>query len=329
MPNALENLMAKWRRLAAGALPDGPFASRLIGRPLFIRARGRAPLPPGDPGADLSDYFFSLNARDWSDLERRCVDKEKAKAVAKSLCPRVQVSPTLAVLRVKPWTSLRQVEKFLAPHLGKTRVAKTAHGSGNGVLLDRVKPGQIKRLYRAARRDYFFTNGERQYRGLEKKILVEPSLAPRGEAPPTDYRFFCTRGQAWFGAADAGRFVDLREYHFTVPDFTPVYIQTHGNLPDRVPARPAGFREMVKIAEALSKPFEFVRVDLYKTTKGIFFGEFTFTPMAGIFHLSNPQIARWLLRKALNPGNHLEFKREWRARAPKRPARVEFPRRVR
>ena len=38
---------------------------------------------------------------------------------------------------------------------------------------------------------------------------------------------------------------------------------------------------MVKIAEDLSKEFEFVRVDLYNANGKIYFGELTFSPAAG------------------------------------------------
>ena len=39
---------------------------------------------------------------------------------------------------------------------------------------------------------------------------------------------------------------------------------------------------MTEAAHALSKPFEFVRVDLYDGSEGIFFGELTFSPAAAL-----------------------------------------------
>jgi hypothetical protein len=46
-------------------------------------------------------------------------------------------------------------------------------------------------------------------------------------------------------------------------------------------SKPPVLDEMLRIAKTLSAPFEFVRVDLYWTTKGIAFSEFTFTPAGG------------------------------------------------
>ena len=45
--------------------------------------------------------------------------------------------------------------------------------------------------------------------------------------------------------------------------------------------RPEKMDEMFKIAEKLSKPFPFVRVDLYCENDRIYFGELTFYPQSG------------------------------------------------
>ena len=42
--------------------------------------------------------------------------------------------------------------------------------------------------------------------------------------------------------------------------------------------KPKKIQDMIKIAEDLSKPFPFVRVDLYNDKGKIIFGELTFTP---------------------------------------------------
>ena len=50
-------------------------------------------------------------------------------------------------------------------------------------------------------------------------------------------------------------------------------------------ARPANFERMLAIASQLSTGFDFVRVDLYNVDGRIYFGELTFTPMAGYLKL--------------------------------------------
>ena len=53
---------------------------------------------------------------------------------------------------------------------------------------------------------------------------------------------------------------------------------------------------MMKVAEALAAGFAFVRVDLYDTPGGVYFGELTFTPGAGMDHFSSEAFATQLLR---------------------------------
>ncbi len=242
------------------------------------------------------------------------VDKEDAKGLARTLAPGIRTAKTLAILSLTPGTGLKDLERFLGPFLGRKCVVKPTHASGTVLLLDRLRPGDLGRFFRVAKRDFFFISGERQYRDLPRKILVEESLAPSGSAPPPDYRFHCAKGVPFFGAVDEGRFMDLKEYHFTVPDFQPVFLQAQGNLPDRIPTRPLRFKEMLRLAAKLSKPFEYVRIDLYLTPRGIHFGEFTFTPMAGLFKFKDPDFSKWLLARALDPRKKVPLPGKWRVR---------------
>ena len=53
-------------------------------------------------------------------------------------------------------------------------------------------------------------------------------------------------------------------------------------LPSKGITKPKKLSQMIEIAEALSKEFSFVRVDLYYSNNRIYFGELTFTPSAGL-----------------------------------------------
>ena len=54
---------------------------------------------------------------------------------------------------------------------------------------------------------------------------------------------------------------------------------------------------MIRVAGQLSKPFDFVRVDLYDTPSGVYAGELTFTPGAGLEPFSSERFARELLAR--------------------------------
>ena len=53
---------------------------------------------------------------------------------------------------------------------------------------------------------------------------------------------------------------------------------------------PKCFTEMINISRKLSKPFPFVRVDLYLVQNEIFFSELTFLPTGGYMHILPPDI---------------------------------------
>ena len=50
--------------------------------------------------------------------------------------------------------------------------------------------------------------------------------------------------------------------------------------------KPEHFEEMKSIAERLAAPFPFVRVDLYDIRGKIYFGEMTFFPGSGFWHIT-------------------------------------------
>jgi hypothetical protein len=227
------------------------------------------------------------------------VDKEQAKAIACNLAPGLKAASTVALLPINPQTTLEEVGKFLYPYLGKPFVAKPTHTSGGIVFLNqplnKVLP-QTLTLFQFAKQNYFFTQFEEQYRLLPWKILVEESL---GAESPSDFRFYSSRGKVLFCQFDQGRFSDHRQALFTVPDHQHIPIRDQYLLPDPLPEKPAHWDEMLRIASDLSKPFDFVRVDLYDLPDGVYFGEFTFTPNASAFPFMDPVFSRKLLEDVL------------------------------
>jgi hypothetical protein len=119
-------------------------------------------------------------------------------------------------------------------------------------------------------------------------IVVEESLCDeRGEAP-TDYKFFCFDG--------VPKIIDVVERRFSGSKFSDSYFDMNWKqydvswsdwpgeegYPAGSPTKPENFDELIRVASKLSKPFDFVRVDLYSISGRIYFGEFTHYPSAGI-----------------------------------------------
>jgi len=61
--------------------------------------------------------------------------------------------------------------------------------------------------------------------------------------------------------------------------------------------KPNNLEHMIVLAELLSSPFSFVRVDIYNVESGIYFGEYTFAPGAGSDNMSNEEWAVELCKR--------------------------------
>ena len=128
---------------------------------------------------------------------------------------------------------------------------------------------------------------EMQYKGVEKKILVEKYLSTSDGHLPPDYKLYCFNGKcvAILYIADRnliphrGAFFDTNWHYLGLPmkeGRSAQYAEF-----DALPQVPNSLNKMIEAAQALSEPFPFVRVDFYDIDGKAVFGEMTFTPAGG------------------------------------------------
>jgi hypothetical protein len=126
------------------------------------------------------------------------------------------------------------------------------------------------------------TDAEWAYRHIPPRIVVEEILQPAAGTELLDYRFYTFDGQVCAINVGAPSF---RRDHLNVffrPDWTRFELSRYTEkLPDMPPERPALLAEMVAAAERLGRGLDFVRIDLYQTTRGIVLGEMTVYPESG------------------------------------------------
>ncbi len=293
------------------ALRGNHWTIKLLAIPKFIQKHNRWPRKPASRRATFEDYVFNRMTGPFTPFERTCVDKETAKQVAVSLSPGVKTARTISVLAIEPTTTLDQLGRFLYPFIGKNLVAKPSHASGGTVFLGSGDINSIVQqtgvLFQLAGSNYFFREYEAQYLGLTPKVIIEECLPaevlsePKGGGfqPPPDFRFYSSRGKVLFCQYDEGRFADHRQALFTVPEHEPIPIPNIHKMPDPLPNKPSHWDEMLQRASELSKPFDFVRVDLYDLPDGVYFSEFTFTPNASLFPFREEAFSRKLLADVL------------------------------
>jgi hypothetical protein len=119
------------------------------------------------------------------------------------------------------------------------------------------------------------------YKDIKPRIVCEEYIEDR-TGNLLDYKFFCFNGEVKFVQVDVGRYSkrNYRNYYNAEWEILPFSKEVPNN-PDIVVPKPANFSKMIEIAIQLSKPFPFVRVDLYNVEGKIYFGELTFFPASG------------------------------------------------
>jgi hypothetical protein len=119
-----------------------------------------------------------------------------------------------------------------------------------------------------------------QYRDIPPQIVAEEYLKNEG-AELFDYKFWCFDGQVKYIVFVSGRSEELHKtFYDTDWNMLPyAYTQPIHEFPVE---RPANLKEMIHLAEILSKGFVHVRVDLYRLNDStIKFGEMTFSSASG------------------------------------------------
>lgn len=146
-------------------------------------------------------------------------------------------------------------------------------------------PATVSRFNGYLGRTYGARNGEHHYRFIPPLVVFE-ELLDDGGRPPADYCFYCYHGRRGFDFAVS---VALPGTHTTL-HCDKDWNVWDGEFPPEEAKRlvsPPNFPEMVEVAEALSRDFDFVRVDLYNVGGRIYFGELTCTPAAGLGPIEN------------------------------------------
>lgn len=122
--------------------------------------------------------------------------------------------------------------------------------------------------------------GEWAYGFANRTILLEEWIGD-GPAVPDDYKFFVFHGRVEMIQLDQDRFVGHklslydREWNPVAASKSLWESAEHAPMPANLP-------EMIKIAETLGSHFDFMRIDLFATKNGIYFGETTPYPGGGL-----------------------------------------------
>lgn len=172
-------------------------------------------------------------------------------------------------------------------------VVKCNHGCGyNYLCADKSKldVADLKEKLTAwFSEDYWKKHVEYQYRFIKKKIFVEEYLENIGNT----FKFYCFSGKPEFlyisnpdAEGNADVYLDFLDMDLNL---LPVSLADHLHSGEKF-EKTEVFEKMCRMAQTLSAPFPFVRVDLYEIAGGIGFSEFTFLPTGGYMRVEPESI---------------------------------------
>lgn len=140
---------------------------------------------------------------------------------------------------------------------------------------------------------------EMHYAPIKPQIIIEQYLIEEGQPLPIEYKIHVFNGKAKYMYVVTGRGESIRYNNYYI-DWTPFDgAQFNGWKKTSYPLfKPSNWNDMVFMAETLSQPFPFVRVDLYNIQGKIYFSEMTFTPAKGTLIFDDDkadfEISEWL-----------------------------------
>ncbi len=247
------HVINKWYRKHCGRLPDLEHPQRFSEK----------------------QQWYKLN--DKNILKAKCADKYDVREYV--------AEQGLAHLLNEVYGIYDNVRDIDVDALPEQFVLKATHGSGFNLIVkekSKINWKIWKRIMQSwLYQDIYWSGREWVYRDLKHRIIAEKYLEDEtGEL--RDYKFFCFHGVPRFMQLEVGRYSGENTRNFYDMDWNLLpFGKELPHDPSLKVDRPYAFEEMQKIAAALSKPFTFVRVDLYQVNGSVYFGELTFFPASG------------------------------------------------
>lgn len=153
-----------------------------------------------------------------------------------------------------------------------------SNGSSQNLLVGSGQPraDDVKRVIASWQMDFQWRiNGERAYASARPVAVLERWISNETD-PPVDYKILVFHGVARFVHAHSGRFRMHRSSVYTRSwEWLPEVRQHHIPPHDAPLERPPHLEEMLRRAEEIAGDAGFMRVDLYDTAEGVWFGETT------------------------------------------------------
>lgn len=232
--------------------------------------------------------LYKMQYRDHDML--RCTDKYEVRKYIEEKGFGKYLIPLLGI-----YNCAEEIDYSILPN---QFVAKaTDGGGGNQVLVCKDKSLLREEDFKACLNAWMSARKVKKQAGREwayendypRRIIIEQLIVAddRKDDIP-DYKFFCFNGKPHYcqlindrSTEETIDFYDMEWNHMPFRGLNPAC----NNAPS-IARMPRNFEQMKELARKLSQGFPFVRVDLYSSKEGVYFGELTFYPASGYGHFT-------------------------------------------
>lgn len=236
--------------------------------------------PDLDHPRSMNEKIFWMKLNYHNPLITTCCDKFAVKDYVTQNLGSEYVVPTLA-----SWDNADDVDFSQLP---EQFVLKVNWSSGYNIIVkDKSQLNQEEARKKIAhwmqpQQNSYYHTFNWGYKDMVPVVYAEQYME-QIEGQLYDYKFYCCNGEAKFLFIATDRHKEGKlTYNFFDMDFNRLPFTYGGRGHEEKLEKPAQFKEMVRCAEILSKPFPFVRVDFYEVGNAIYVGEMTFYSGGGI-----------------------------------------------
>ncbi|MCM2131482.1 ATP-grasp fold amidoligase family protein [Larsenimonas rhizosphaerae] len=216
-------------------------------------------------------------------------DKVEARSYVKHCIGEQNLTPCLGVAR--------QLTPELFDELPNQFVMKASHGSGFNLLVDDKRHVTFPELYNLSQKwlssNFYTVCRENQYKPIEPRLIFEKLLLDESGKVPKDYKFHCFQKPGEepviYIEISHDRFTNYR-VDFYDSDWKLVRVREERLDSGIELEKPHNLDAAMELALKLARGFSYVRVDFYLIGDDIYFGEMTFTPMAGLMKFDSREL---------------------------------------
>lgn len=255
----------RWVKRALRILPDG----------VYLRLRYliafRKPLHLKNPRT-FNEKLQWLKLYDRNPEYTRMVDKFEAKKYVAERIGEEYIVPTLGV-----WDRFEEIDFDALPD---QFVLKCTHDSGGLVICKDKKSLDLdaarRKITSCLKENYYWDYREWPYKNVKPRIIAEPYLRDDETGELRDYKFYTFGGEVKALLIISGRDTPDAGGDYFDAEFHHLDMQWGYKNAKTLPAPPKSMKEMIRLAQLLSKSTPELRVDFYEINGKPFFGEMTF-----------------------------------------------------